>query len=73
MSRITRIELDNLAAYVSERLLGSLNVQVQRRNGATALDLYDNAGCIRLLAIGSARTVETYLRGMEATLDIIGR
>ena len=72
MPRVSRIELDNLAAAISGRLNG-LSVEVSRRNGATALDLYDAHGCIRLLAIGPARTIETYLRAMDQTLDMLNR
>jgi hypothetical protein len=67
------LDLVQLANVISGRLRGDLRVEVQRRNGATALDLYDSRGCIKLLAIGPARTVETYLRAMDETLDIIGR
>jgi len=73
MPRVSRITLDRLAEGISNRLRGDLRVEVQRRNGATALDLYDSVGCVKLLAIGQARTIETYLRAMDETLDIIGR
>ena len=73
MPRISRNDLDQMAAVISGRLCGSLSVQVQKRNGATALDLYDDRGCIRLLAIGPARTIYTYLRAMDDTLDMVNR
>ena len=61
-----------MAAVISGRLNG-LTVEVSRRNGATALDLYDSRGCIKLLAIGPARSIEDYLRAMDQTLDMVNR
>jgi hypothetical protein len=72
MPRIAINDLHRLAAAISGRLNG-LTVEVSRRNGATALDLYDSRGCIKLLAIGPARSIEAYLRAMDQTLDIVNR
>jgi hypothetical protein len=73
MPRVSMLDLESLADRISNRLRGDLSVQVQRRNGATALDLYDAHGCVKLLAIGPARAIDAYLRAMDETLDIIGR
>jgi hypothetical protein len=73
MSRISMLDLDSLATSINGRLRGDLHVRVQRRNGATALDLYDRDGCVKLLAIGPARAIDAYLRAMDETLYIIGR
>jgi hypothetical protein len=70
--RITRDQLELRAVLVSNRLRG-LSVEVQQRNGKTALDLCDNGGTIRMLAIGTKREIGEYLNAMSETLEIVGR
>jgi len=70
--RITQKQLDLRAEIVSSRLRG-LRVEVQQRNGSSALDLYDDDGCIRMLAVGTKREIGDYLNAMSETLAIVGR
>jgi hypothetical protein len=73
MERITRKDVDRIAATVSESLTGDLRVEAQGRNGHVALDLCDAHGAIEVLHIGTAREVYTYLQGMRRTLLILNR
>jgi len=72
MNRITQLQLDTKAAHVSGMLRG-LRVEVQRRNGSTALDLYEGTSCVQLLTVGTARQVADFLDAMAETLYIVGR
>ena len=84
-ARITRAQVDSLAAHVSSGFRG-IEVQAQGRNGYVGLDLYEYSGsaedraaglipavCVRTLVCGSAREVYGYLQGMQAALAAIGR
>jgi hypothetical protein len=73
MERITRQDVDRLAASVSEGLRGELRVEANGRNGHTALDLCDSVGAVELLHVGTKREVYTYLQGMRRTMLVIGR
>lgn len=72
MERITRKDVDRIAATVSESLNG-LSVVAQGRNGNTCLDLFDTDGCVDTLKIGTTREVYTYLQGMRRALLITNR
>lgn len=71
--RVTISDIERISSTVSESLRDGLRVEAQRRNGYTALDLYDPHGMVDTLHIGTAREVYTYLQGMRRTLLIIGR
>ncbi len=71
--RIKRADVDRIAESISDSLQGSLRLEVQGRNGYTAVDLADDNGCIELLAIGSKPEVYRYLQGMRRALWIVGR
>ncbi len=71
--RITRADLDRIAATITEGLRGSLAVEIGQRNGMAAADLADERGTIDLLHIGTKRETYTYLQGMRRALLIIGR
>lgn len=65
-------QIDVRADRISARLRG-LRVVASRRNGHTALDLYDRDGLVETLVIGTKREVFAYLGAMAATLDITNR
>jgi hypothetical protein len=73
MDRITRTDVDRIAATVSESFTSGLRVEAQGRNGYTALDLCDAHGTIENLHVGTKREVYTYLQGMRRTLLILNR
>lgn len=73
MERITRKDVDRIAATISESLKGDLTVEAEGRNGHTAVDLCDKVGAIDVLHVGTTREVYTYLQGMRRALLIIGR
>jgi hypothetical protein len=73
MERISHSNVTLRAQAVSGLLRSGLYVRPERRNGATALDLCDADGTIRMLTIGTSREVYSYLGAMLETLDIIGR
>ena len=64
MERITRSDVDRIAASVSESLKG-LEVRPQGRNGYIALDLCDASGVVETLHTGPKREVYTSLQGMR--------
>lgn len=72
MERITKGNLLNRRDAVNRGLRG-LYVQVQGRNGYTALDLFDNSGMVRTLTVGTKREVYDYMGAMIETLIIVGR
>ncbi len=86
-ARITRRELESLAASVNRQFGNGYFVELQGRNGGTALDLCyvestdDLASggsvsrtCVHsTLAFGPAREIERYLRGMQEALFIQSR
>ena len=66
MDRVTRADLDRIAATVSEQLPGQRAVEVQGRNGHQAVDLYDGPSImVDTLHVGTKREVYTYLQGMR--------
>lgn len=73
MERITRKDVDRIAATVSESFTSGLRVEAQGRNGYVALDLCDADGTIETLHIGTSREVYTYLQGMRRTLLVLNR
>jgi hypothetical protein len=73
MERITRARVNLRAQTVSGFFTSGLYVSAEGRNGYVGLDLYDESGMVRNLICGTNREVYTYLGGMLATLEIIGR
>ncbi len=71
--RVTTADLERLAGSVTETLPVLYAVEVQRRNGYVALDLYRGAACLETLTVGSAREVYTFLQGMRRFALIAGR
>ncbi len=63
VERITKVDVDRLAACISESLAGEQKIERQGRNGYQALDLYDGAACLTVLHIGTSRECYTYLQG----------
>ncbi len=81
MRRLTQKDLDAKASsvnrYLKEREGAStgagLHVQTGRRNGNTALDLYDGTECLTTLTVGTMREAHDYLSGMTAGLGLAFR
>lgn len=71
--RITKTNVENRADAVNRGLRHGLRVEVQGRNGYTALDLYDNDGMVRTLTVGTKREAYDYMGAMIETLTIVGR
>ena len=73
-TRITKQQLDELAAHVSRCFTGELHVVVEGRYGYTAIDLYDAHGCVRTVTAGlTKRQAHDYLGAMMSALEIVGR
>ena len=73
-TRITAVQLAELAQRVSKQLRGDLFVVVAGRYGYTAVDLYDKRGMVRTLSSGlSKRQAHDYLSAMYEALYIVGR
>jgi hypothetical protein len=70
--RITRTDVDRIAETVSSSLRG-LELRIQARNGYYGLDLYDGAGMVDTLTVGTKRELYTYLQGMRRALLITNR
>lgn len=78
MERITRADVDRIAATVSESLTergAERVIETNRRNGYIALDLVrvSDGAQIDVLHVGTAREAYTYLQGMRRTLIILDR
>lgn len=63
--RITRKDVERIAAAVTDGLRGDVSLVAQGRNGYVGLDLYRDGAQVDTLHIGTTREVYTYLQGMR--------
>jgi len=63
--RITRADLERIAATVSDSLPLGQVISAQGRNGYIGLDHYDDAAMLDTLFVGTRRECYTYLQGMR--------
>jgi hypothetical protein len=72
MPRTTKINLDHRAEVVS-RMLNGLRIDVEGRNGYTALELCDAFGVVKTLKIGTKTECYDHLAAMIQALEIVNR
>lgn len=65
LDRITRQQVERVAASVSDLLPVGVAVAVQGRNGGFGLDLLHSDSVMRTLRFGTKREVLEYLQGMR--------
>ncbi len=71
--RITRADVDRIAATISETLPGSRVLEIEARNGYIAVDWADDRGTVDHLYAGTKREVYTYLQGMRRGYLLAGK
>jgi hypothetical protein len=80
--RITKKQLDERVKNLNRRLNPTLTdstipfheearyVQIQGRNGYTALDEYQGLACVRTITVGTKREVADFLHAMMVGIDL---